>query len=109
MRRILIFICVLFSGMVMFISCKKEKDNATTGIGNQRPIANAGADQLITLPIDSVELNGTGTKYLPGTSYFELTFCNVNGFIIGIIKQIVPGKSAPEFCIGNRCDIDCIF
>jgi len=60
MRTVLIFTCILFSGLKV-ISCKKEKDNVPAGTGNQRPVANAGADQLIILPTDSVELNGSGT------------------------------------------------
>ncbi len=46
----------LITGWV-FTSCKKEE---TVEI-NHPPVANAGSNQTVILPIDSVELNGSGT------------------------------------------------
>ncbi len=52
-------IAVFFSfAIFLFSSCKK--DNAGT-ISNQSPLAEAGPDQLVNLPIDSTELIGMGT------------------------------------------------
>jgi hypothetical protein len=41
-----------------YISCKKEKSCENCGT-NKSPIANAGLDQVITLPTDSVSLDGS--------------------------------------------------
>ncbi len=50
----LILIAIFFFG-----GCKKEKFEQQ--VGNKSPIANAGADRAIVLPIDSIEINGSGT------------------------------------------------
>src|SRR5947207_8126173 len=42
-------------------SCQKELSCEGCSTGNQLPIAVAGPDQLVTLPIDSVLLNGTAS------------------------------------------------
>jgi hypothetical protein len=44
--------------MITFISCQKELECYDC---NQPPVANAGADQKITLPKDSVVLNGSAS------------------------------------------------
>jgi hypothetical protein len=41
----------------IFLSCKKEKQDSTV---NKPPVANAGFNQTIILPVDSVELRGNG-------------------------------------------------
>jgi len=49
---------VILSWMVVFISCKKEKSCERCRETNKPPIAIAGLDQVITLPTDSVSLDG---------------------------------------------------
>ncbi len=49
---------VLLTGMVIFISCKKNDEI----IPNIPPVAHAGTDQVIILPADSAILDGTGSK-----------------------------------------------
>jgi hypothetical protein len=44
--------------MITFVSCQKELECYDC---NQPPVANAGADQKITLPKDSVVLNGSAS------------------------------------------------
>jgi hypothetical protein len=44
--------------MITFVSCRKELECYDC---NQPPVANAGADQKITLPKDSVVLNGSAS------------------------------------------------
>jgi hypothetical protein len=43
----------------MFTFCKKEYSCEGCINGNKPPIANAGPDQVITLPTDSVSLDGS--------------------------------------------------
>ena len=60
------FIFVLLAASV-FCSCKKESVQATMPplppptSGNRPPVANAGLDQTITLPTDTVRLNGSNS------------------------------------------------
>jgi hypothetical protein len=59
MKRLLTFITyALFLSTVAFISCQKELECFDC---NQPPVANAGADQTITLPKDSVLLDGSAS------------------------------------------------
>jgi len=51
----------------IFLSCKKEISCDGCGDDNKSPIANAGPDQTITLPADSVILNGSVSSDPDGT------------------------------------------
>jgi N-acetylneuraminic acid mutarotase len=51
--------------LVFSISCKKELSCENCN-DNKPPIANAGTDQKITIPVDSVRLNGSASKDLDG-------------------------------------------
>ncbi len=65
MKKIFIHLFIISLACIMvFISCKKEPDQITTPpptSGNRPPVANAGADQTITLPANNVNLNGSGS------------------------------------------------
>ena len=52
---------VLLTGLLFLLSCKKEHSCENCGTNNP-PIANAGPDQVITLPIDSVSLDGSASN-----------------------------------------------
>ena len=57
-----IIVCILLIWAAAFASCKKDKlisSFVTTTPNNHMPVANAGADQIITLPIDSATLDGS--------------------------------------------------
>lgn len=57
---------ILFISLFIFISCKKE--TSCEGCkGNKPSIAIAGPDQVITLPTDSVSLDGTASSDPDGT------------------------------------------
>ncbi|MEO7047992.1 MAG: hypothetical protein ABI091_22020 [Ferruginibacter sp.] len=57
-----VFTCtLLLSSLLIFISCKKEVINTPTPPDNNLLTANAGADQSITYPTDSVVFFGSGT------------------------------------------------
>ena len=63
MKPVLKFVAfVLLAGVLFNISCKKEYSCENCINGNQPPIANAGPDQVITLPTDSVSLDGTASN-----------------------------------------------
>ena len=53
---------VLLTGVLFYISCKKELPCENCTDINKPPISNAGPDQVITLPTDSVSLDGTASS-----------------------------------------------
>ena len=63
--------CIFLTAGVFFVACKKEKPVSSvvtpTLLNNQPPIANAGADQTITLPTNNVTLEGSGSTDPDGT------------------------------------------
>ncbi len=73
MKKVLKTIASIFLiGIMLFISCKKELpcENCganPTGNSNKTPIAKAGPDQTITLPTDSVSLDGSSSSDPDGT------------------------------------------
>jgi len=58
---------LLILGLVIFFSCKKEISCEGCVDGNKPPIAVAGSDQVVTLPTDSVLLNGDNSSDPDGT------------------------------------------
>ena len=68
MKKITFHLFILsFAGVITFISCKKEKPCEGCINGNKPPIAIAGPDQVITLPTDSVSLDGSASSDADGT------------------------------------------
>ena len=57
----------LCTGIIFLISCKKEKSCEGCRENNKPPIANAWPDQVITLPTDSVSLDGNASNDPDGT------------------------------------------
>jgi len=59
MKRIINFAAFFLITVFVFAFCKKEKAVTTPPItnNNKTPVANAGFDQTITFPTDSVELS----------------------------------------------------
>ena len=100
MRTMLKFTCVLFICVVIFISCKKEKSCEGCGEGNTPPMAFAGPDQVITLPTDSVTLDGSASNDPDGT-ISEWLWTKISGpasFVINnslapnsVIRNLVKG------------------
>jgi hypothetical protein len=63
MKKIIQYsVLVLLTGCLVFISCKKERSCENCKETNKPPIAIAGPDQVITLPTDSVSLNGSSSS-----------------------------------------------
>ncbi len=68
MKRIFFLLLLLtVVGVTIFISCKKEYSCEGCRDGNKPPIAKAGPDQVITLPTDSVSLDGSASSDPDGT------------------------------------------
>jgi Tol biopolymer transport system component len=55
-------IIFLFTGCFVFNSCKKETSCEGCNENNKPPTAIAGPDQVITLPTDSISLDGTASS-----------------------------------------------
>jgi N-acetylneuraminic acid mutarotase len=60
-------VCVLLGGALIHPSCKKEKSCEGCINGNEPPTAMAGPDQVITLPTDSISLDGSSSSDPDGT------------------------------------------
>lgn len=59
--------CILLTGIAFFLSCNKETSCESCRENNKPPIALAGPDQVITLPTDSVSLDGRNSSDPDGT------------------------------------------
>jgi hypothetical protein len=77
--------CVLVTGAAFLSSCKKEPPSPS---GNHRPVANAGPDQTITLPANSVVLDGSGST-------------DPDNDIVDYIWTNIVGPSTPTMAAGN--------
>jgi hypothetical protein len=62
MKAILFFPALFLAEVGMFISCKKETSCEGCKENNKPPVAIAGSDQVITLPTDSVSLDGSASS-----------------------------------------------
>ena len=58
MKNVSAFIVLTALGMLLFLSCKKEYSCEDCIGNNHPPLALAGPDTVITLPTDSLLLNG---------------------------------------------------
>ncbi len=99
MKRINL-ICFLLSTLALInISCKKGETNNNFSNNNEPPTAMAGEDQVITMPVDSVTLDGRASLDPDGTiiswrwtriegSFFA--FQN-DASAVSAVKQLVPG------------------
>ena len=62
LAKLSVVIWMLTLCILLFVSCKKEESCEGCREGNKPPIAIAGPDQVITLPTDSVSLNGNASS-----------------------------------------------
>ena len=62
MKEIPKFFAIVFIGVSIFISCHREYSYEGSADKNKPPIANAGPDLVITLPTDSVSLDGSSSS-----------------------------------------------
>ena len=52
-------VLIMLLGIIFHISCKKENSCEGCADENKPPVAIAGPDQVITLPTDSISLDGS--------------------------------------------------
>ncbi len=78
---------VVFSTVLFFISCKKTSVTPQT---NKPPLANAGPDQKITLPANSVNLDGTNSTDPDNniTSYAWTKIAGPSAFSISNVNSV---------------------
>lgn len=90
----------LLAGALINVSCKKEKSCEGCSENNKPPIAVAGPDQIITLPIDSISLDGSGSSDPDGIiSSYQWTkisgpvpFTVINASVVRtVVKNLVAG------------------
>jgi N-acetylneuraminic acid mutarotase len=72
-----IVVCILFAGIALFISCKKEH-SYEEGTKNHPPVAEAGVDTLINLPEKSVWLDGTAS-HDPDNNIRDYSWIKISG------------------------------
>ncbi len=66
MKTILKFaVYIILSGVLFFLSCKKETSCEGCRDGNKPPIAIAGPDQVITLPTDALTNSKPASDSVP--------------------------------------------
>jgi hypothetical protein len=66
-NKILLPFTIGILAVALFFSCRKNRECETCRETNKSPIANAGKDTIIVLPLDSVLLNGSSSKDPDGT------------------------------------------
>lgn len=67
MTQVLRIAAVLLFAILVFTGCKKELSCENCQPANKPPIAKAGADQKIVLPVDTFMLDGSASSDLDGT------------------------------------------
>jgi K319L-like, PKD domain len=108
MKKIFYLLLLISPVVAMLDSCKKNpvvQQNPSQQ--NKAPIANAGADQIIILPVDSVALSGSGTDADGRIIGYEWT--KINGPVqytlvnstaaVTKLKDLVAGDYEFEFTV----------
>jgi len=87
-------VLIILTGCVSFVSCKKEKScEGCTDNKNKPPVAVAGPNQLITLPTDSISLDGNASSD-PDGKISEWLWTKISGPVSFIIVK--PSDSATK-------------
>ena len=88
--------CILVAGVLFFSACRKhqrEPDRGASPTSNNAPVASAGADQVITLPINSALLDGSGSAD-PDNNISSFSWKKISG---PVSAQIVSPGSIKTF------------
>ena len=100
-----VVISYILIAVILFASCKKSPIELQPQTGNKRPVANAGIDQVITLPADNIVLSGSGTdadgniegynwRIVSGPSSFTIVHPNLP---VTELKDLIKGVYVFEF------------
>ena len=105
---------ILMFSIIIFISCKKEYSYEGCGEKNKPPIAEAGLYQVITLPTDSVLLDGNSSSD-PDGKISEWLWTKISGPIsfnvirssdsITKVKTLVAGTYQFELKVTDHCGL----
>lgn len=104
---------LFFFIIIAAVACKKETTTAVNPPANKNPVANAGGNKNIVLPVNSVTLTGTGTDedgtitsynwtYVSGPSQYNIVSAasaqtEINNLVKGIYQfqlQVTDNKGA---------------
>ena len=109
MKKIIFLQFLFFTGLLLFISCKKEASQQGTDVNNKPPVANAGADLAIT--IDSSLLDGSAS-YDPDGTIISFEWSKISGpqsFFINstvmartVVKNLVSGTYQLELKVTDN-------
>ena len=101
MRKILVISSLLLIVCLNFIACKKEKLCAGCIDNNKPPVAVAGPDQVITLPTDSISLDGSASSDPDGaiTSYLWKKISGPGSF--GIVNSTFSKTTVRDLVVGS--------
>ena len=77
-KIIFLFLLLVVSATSMILSCRKEKSCEGCLSNNKPPIAIAGVDMMIFLPLDSITIDG-GASYDPDGSIREYLWSKIAG------------------------------
>ncbi len=83
---------IFFAGTTVILSCKKERSCENCGDSNKPPIANAGGDTKIVLPVDSAMLSGSGS-YDPDGRIVSWRWTKISGPVSSTIIKADSSKT----------------
>src|SRR4030095_8469035 len=96
-----IFVFLSFFTAVIVASCKKENSCEACGDNNKSPVAIAGPDQVITLPTDSISLDGSASSDPDGT-ISEWLWTKISGSAsFNIVSSTKPKTVAKNLAAGT--------
>ena len=105
-----LIVAIIIIFFAVNVSCKKEYSCEGCKDGNEPPIAIAGPDQVITLPTDSVLLDGSSSSDPDGmiSSYLWTKISgpasfNINNYSLAttVVKNLSAGTYQFEYTILN--------
>src|SRR5678815_1434395 len=92
---------LLITTVTIFLSCEKDPPCQGCNKGNKSPIAMAGPDQVITLPTDSISLDGTASSDPDGT-ISEWLWTKISGSAsFNIVSSTKPKTVAKNLAAGT--------
>lgn len=113
MHQIKLTVCLVFTGIIIIFACKKDYSYEHGLRMNISPKANAGPDQLIILPKDSVCLDASNSKDIDGTiTRYEWTkISGPNSYLIDdatsaitIVRLLTQGVYSFELTVTDNRD-----